>query len=220
MNGANGDTRGSGASKQGTNVAFAKSNKKELKAEFTLQKWSELETESLVVTAVADEQRVMKGVVAGGIVGADVASDKNVNNVEVGGFVPNANTCPGFASPRTSTDHTKTAAHMFSREIASGALFLYRPDFVPLSVAKGDSIRLLITGTGRSGTEATATRLKIAGIDCPHETIGGEGSVNWSYAVQTDLAYYTGSAPDFSAYPACWLGLHSVTLLLHCCSLF
>ena len=57
--------------------------------------------------------------------------------------------------------------------------------------------KLLITGCGRSGTEYIATVLQKLGIDTPHEHMGKDGVVDWSFASNKESGIAGFTANDF-----------------------
>jgi hypothetical protein len=48
------------------------------------------------------------------------------------------------------------------------------------------SLRVLITGCGRSGTKYTSFALQRLGLDVPHERVGRDGISSWTMAITTE----------------------------------
>lgn len=58
--------------------------------------------------------------------------------------------------------------------------------------------KILVIGRGRCGTKAVATALQKMGLDCQHEAIGVDGSVNHSWAMDVD------GRPPLDSYTHVW----------------
>lgn len=57
------------------------------------------------------------------------------------------------------------------------------------------ALPLLVTGNGRSGTTWLAKTFKKAGIDCPHEHCGEQGTVSWYFFADSNWHPYHVSHP-------------------------
>jgi len=61
--------------------------------------------------------------------------------------------------------------------------------------------RLLITGSGGSGTHSTSEMFAKLDLELPHENAGRDGATSWLYAVDAEVNCYNSELPCEAVYP-------------------